>query len=151
MFLGGKKHFLPISILFFLWSFSGCRFAASPSVRQVCFQNHCVDVEIADDEQKRIRGLQFRETLGERQGMLFIFPRRDLYPFWMKNTLIALDILWIDDSRRIVDMAKNVPPCGSDPCPSYVPQGKAVYVLEVRGGYIDQNKLRTGDFAQFRF
>ncbi len=70
-----------------------------------------VALEIADTEPTRNRGLMFRETLAEREGMIFVFERSGFYPFWMQNCRMALDILWLDESFRIVSMAESVPPC----------------------------------------
>jgi hypothetical protein len=77
--------------------------------------------------------------------MLFLFPDTAVYPFWMKNTLIPLDIIWIDGSGAIVDIARDVPPCRADPCPSYPPKGPARYVLELSAGEAAARGLGEGD------
>src|SRR3989344_7461514 len=76
---------------------------------EVCFQNSCVNVEVSDSPEERARGLMYRESLGENEGMLFIFEDEEIYPFWMKNTLILLDIIWISSDLIIVDIKKVVP------------------------------------------
>jgi uncharacterized membrane protein (UPF0127 family) len=114
-----------------------------------------VRVEIAATETVRQRGLMFRSSLGERDGMLFVFDQPGSYPFWMQNCLIPLDILWIDASSRIVSISANVPPCrkpGCDPpcaandCPTYAPTPgtRAKYVLEVAAGFTARHKIGVG-------
>jgi uncharacterized membrane protein (UPF0127 family) len=104
-----------------------------------------VSVEIADTDPVRARGLMFRQQLGPNEGMIFVFPESGYYPFWMKNTLIPLDMLWLDDGARIVSIARSVPPCKADPCPSYSPDGDARYVIEVVSGFARQHALKVGD------
>lgn len=77
--------------------------------------------------------------------MLFIFEEEDIHPFWMKNTLIPLDILWINSRREIVFMSKKTQPCILDPCPVIQPDKKAKYVLELQGGISDTIGLIEGD------
>jgi len=91
-------------------------------------------VEVVSDPLTRAQGLMFRSSLGSDRGMLFLFPETAVYPFWMKNTLIALDIIWIDENLTIVHIARDVPPCKADPCPSYPPKAAARYVLELAAG-----------------
>lgn len=114
-----------------------------------------VALEIADTEAKRNRGLMFRESIPEREGMLFIFERPGFYPFWMQNCRTALDILWLDEAFRIVSMAESVPPCrlanceppcASNACPSYAPaEGTtARYVIEVAPGFAARHGVKVG-------
>ena len=90
--------------------------------------------EVALTPEERARGLMFRRTLGEREGMVFLFEEPAIHPFWMKNTLISLDILWLDDAGKVVHLERGVPPCRQDPCPSVVPLKVATWVLEVGSG-----------------
>lgn len=103
-----------------------------------------VIVEIADTEATRQRGLMFREQLGENEGMIFVFDRLGFYPFWMKNTLIPLDMIWLDPAGRIVSIAESVPPCKADPCPTYSPTADALYVVEVVSGFARRHRLQVG-------
>ncbi len=108
-----------------------------------------VSVEIAADDEARAQGLMYRDRLDPGKGMLFIFPRDDVFSFWMKNTRIPLDMIWIDSDRRIVGMRENVPPCHVPNCPSYGPGVVARYVLEVAGGEAAKHRLQVGDALQF--
>ena len=81
----------------------------------VCFGNPpaggCFQVELARTESERDQGLMYRKELDKNKGMLFIFDKEGIYPFWMKNTLIPLDMIWIDSNNKIVFIAQNVQPC----------------------------------------
>jgi uncharacterized membrane protein (UPF0127 family) len=104
-----------------------------------------VSVEIADTEEKRARGLMFREKMAPNDGMIFLFEEPGNYPFWMKNTLIPLDMIWLDQDARIVWIAHSVPPCKADPCPTFDHEGNALYVVEVVSGFAKQHKVKVGD------
>jgi uncharacterized protein len=103
-----------------------------------------VQAEFSDTPQKRARGLMFREQLAPDAGMLFRFEDAGEWSFWMKNTKIALDILWIGPDKRIVYIEENVPPCRQDPCPEYKPSAEALYVLELPAGSVKREKLAKG-------
>jgi len=87
----------------------------------------------------------FRQTIKDDYGMLFIFNEEDYRSFWMKNTLIVLDIIYLNREQQIVDMHLSVPPCCADPCPSYTAKFPARYVLEINGGLAKKLKLKIGD------
>ena len=108
-----------------------------------------VTAELAVTDEERQRGLMFREKLGLDQGMLFVFEEESKYAFWMKNTLIPLDMLWIDKDRRIVHIRRNVPPCKEDPCPSYGPDRAGLYALELAAGASDRFGLKLFDRLEF--
>ena len=108
-----------------------------------------VNVEIVADDEARAQGLMYRDHLASGKGMLFVFPRDDVFSFWMKNTRIPLDMIWIDSSHRLVGLKENVPPCRVPDCPSYGPGVIARYVLEVAGGEAAKHNLKVGDALQF--
>jgi uncharacterized membrane protein (UPF0127 family) len=108
-----------------------------------------IQVELATDEPTRAQGLMYRDHLAGDRGMLFFFPESGEYPFWMKNTLIPLDMIWIDDQRRIAHVASNVPPCKADPCPNYPPNARAKYVLELAAGIAAKHHLANGQALRF--
>src|SRR3989344_2335385 len=100
-----KTSLLLIFILIFL---SGCDHS-KPSL--VSLNEKTFEVEIADTSLERAQGLMFRAELKEYQGMLFIFPISEKHSFWMKNTFIPLDIIWIDENFEIVYIYENAQPC----------------------------------------
>ena len=117
---------------------------------RVVFPNgYAVHVEIAADAETRAQGLMYRDALRDRSGMLFFFPEPGVYPFWMKNTLIPLDILWIDEQKRVAHVKYDVPPCKVEPCPSYDPGVPARYVLEVAAGVARRQNLAAGATLRF--
>ena len=103
-----------------------------------------INVEVADDNNERGKGLMFREKLNENDGMLFVFDDESYLAFWMKNTLIPLDIIFIDENYGIVDI-KNAVPCKEDPCALYKSLKPAKYVLEVNTNFTAKNKIKVGD------
>ena len=109
-----------------------------------------ITAELSVSDEERQRGLMFREKLRVDQGMLFVFEEESKYAFWMKNTLIPLDMLWIDKDRRIVHIWRNVPPCKEDPCPSYGPDRPGLYVLELASGAADRLGLKLFDRLEFK-
>lgn len=106
-----------------------------------------VEADVAATDDARARGLMFRDPLAEHEGMLFTFdvPRR--YGFWMKNVRMPLDILWLDERRRVVWIVESAPPCAADPCPMYLPGSKASFVVEVAGGYVGRHGIAVGDIV----
>jgi len=104
-----------------------------------------VALEVARSEPERARGLMFRTSLAEHAGMIFLFERPGIYPFWMKNTLIPLDMLWTDATGTITWIAESVPPCKADPCPEYPPKAEASYVIELKDGFAKRHALKVGD------
>jgi hypothetical protein len=103
-----------------------------------------VAVEIADDSAERARGLMARDSLAPDAGMLFVFAQEQPVAFWMKNTRIPLDILYISADKRVIDI-QTMPPCTADPCPAYPSKAPAMYALEVNAGFARQNGIRQGD------
>ena len=102
-------------------------------------------VEIADDDAERARGLMFRDSLPKSQGMLFIHDGEERQAYWMKNTRIALDILYFDDGLRLVSQQRDVPPCSAgDRCPPYPSRKPARYVLELNAGEAARIGLQDG-------
>lgn len=101
--------------------------------------------EIADTPEKHARGLMFRRCLKDGYGMLFVFPDDEVRSFWMKNTLIPLDMIFLNGDKQVVDLFASVPPCRRDPCPSYTSALPARYVLEIAGGLAKKLKLEIGD------
>jgi len=104
-----------------------------------------VDVEIANNTATRTKGLMGRASLGENEGMLFVFDRPGLYSFWMLNTAIPLDGIYFDENGTVVDVI-GMAPCGLNvtKCRTYTPKASARYVLEVNQGFSERNKIAVG-------
>jgi uncharacterized protein len=104
------------------------------------------DVEIADDNEERARGLMFRDKLENNHGMLFVHDKEERQAYWMKNTKIALDILYFNKDRKLVSAQERVPPCSAgDRCPPYPSDDAALYVLELNAGSVELLQISTGD------
>jgi uncharacterized protein len=103
-----------------------------------------VTLEVASTPTQRGLGLMFRPSLADDHGMLFLFSEPGPYGIWMKNMLIPLDILWLDDHRRIVHVETNAPPCSHEPCLIYQPGAPALYVIELAVGTATQTGLQPG-------
>jgi uncharacterized membrane protein (UPF0127 family) len=99
-------------------------------------------VEVAATDATRERGLMFRKSLGPDQGMLFDFKSPQEVAFWMKNTLIPLDMLFVAADGHIVSIARQAPPLSEAPIPS---GGKVLGVIELRGGRADEIGAEPGD------
>jgi hypothetical protein len=109
-------------------------------------RQHAVTVELARTPREQERGLMFRRELAEDAGMLFVFPASERRAFWMRNTLIPLDMIFIDDGGRVAGLVENAEPLTLTPRDPGVP---ARYVLEVRGGWAARHGVRPG--ARVRF
>ena len=107
-----------------------------------------IEVEIAFSRAQRQQGLMFRTSLGENQGMLFSYPDQAPRRVWMKDTLLSLDVLFLDHEGRIVAIQENLQPCRQDPCPISDSGEAAMYMLEVNAGYSKNHAIKTGDSLQ---
>jgi len=101
-----------------------------------------LDVQIADTEPRRVRGLMFQEQLPFDQGMIFVFDEPGLYPLWMLNMQFALDMVWFDKNGNVVHIETDAPPCKTASeitnCQSIIPEGEALYILEVTSGFVEK-------------
>jgi len=111
-----------------------------------------IHAEIADTARKRAEGLMYRDHLDKNRGMLFTFDQAQPWTFWMKNTKIPLDIIWMNEKKQIVHIEANVPICtrSDDGCRQYQPNEPALYVLELGGGMAEHFKLQKGATLRFR-
>lgn len=108
-----------------------------------------VTAELAVSDAERARGLMFRESLRVDQGMLFVFEEEGIHSFWMKDTWIPLDMIWLDSAKRVIHIEADVPPCREDPCPSYGPMIPARYVLELKAGGAAEYGIKLRDRLPF--
>ena len=127
--------------------FAACSLSACASTRGAWVElaGHRYAIEIADDDAERARGLMYRDAMDASRGMLFIHDAEEPQAYWMKNTKIALDILYFDNGRKLVSQQRDVPPCSlGDRCPSYPSNAPARYVLELNAGEAARLKLQDG-------
>lgn len=105
-------------------------------------ESHFFEVEIATTPEEQAKGLMHRTSLGADEGMLFVYPSPVETAFWMKNTLIPLDMIFIDDQRKIVRITANTRPMSLTPRPAPSP---VIGVLEINGGRAAELGIQVGD------
>lgn len=120
--------------------------ATTPSVT---LHGHRFTVEVANTPAEQARGLMDRTAMAADHGMLFVFQDSEPRTFWMKDTLIPLDMLFFDGAHRLVTILKDVPPCKANPCPVYPSGQPASYVLELNAGEAAKIGARKGDVLGF--
>ena len=123
-----------------------------PTVPVTLPNGKTIRAELATSPADQQRGLMFRPRLAADRGMLFVFAQPAARPFWMFQTLIPLDIIWLDSNRTIVFISANTPPCPpekGESCPNYGGAQPAQYVLELAAGAAAANGLKVGDVLQF--
>lgn len=107
-----------------------------------------IKAEVVDNESTRMKGLSGREGLAGGEGMLFVFEKSDIYPFWMKDMKFAIDIIWIKDNR-IVDIVESAePPSTAQKIMNYTPRAESDLVLETNAGFCEENNVKIGDEVQ---
>lgn len=168
MFIFSRTHFL---ILAMILLFSSCKNQKKPkadpnippkfvSKQEPIFEKEgelffisdkgiakdTLNIQIADDSEKRRTGLMHYKELGENEGMLFIFEKEERQSFWMKNTAIPLDIIFINEQKEIVDIAPNNKPYSLK---SITSLEYALYILEVNAGYCNDKNIEIGDEISF--
>lgn len=132
-----------VLLIFFYWS---RRLAGSPVVnREVEMQiaGRALILEVAETAESRARGLSGRPKMGEDRGMLFVFDRAGIYPFWMKDTLMPLDIIWLKDGE-IKDIVTLEAPTSTLFTPIHVPFALADKALELNAGEAERLGLLVG-------
>ena len=112
-----------------------------------------LDVQIAETDAQRIRGLMFQNELPDDQGMIFVFSQEQIVPIWMLNMQFPLDIIWFDANGNVIHIEKNVPPCKSAletaTCTVQNADGKkSKYVLEVTAGFTDKFQITESSKMQ---
>jgi len=140
-----KKKYLFLGILVFVLLMIVLIF---PKKNIVCIGNNCFEVELAKTLEEKKTGLMNREFLDEDWGMLFVYEEYGDYSFWMKDTHIPLDIIWIKDDR-VVYVYQNAVPC-EDYCISISPNLSANYVLEINSGLSEKLEIGIGDKVEIK-
>lgn len=117
-------------------------------ISEICFGENCFEVEVARNIFDKMKGLSHRKSLLEKHGMLFEFAFSSIHPFTMKNTLIPLDIIWLDKNLKIVEIKENCEPCKTFFCPAIIPKKSAKYVLEINAGLCKKLGIKVGSLGR---
>ena len=132
--------------LFLLSSLFACRSGPRVVIVAAAGTEFAVRVEIADTKAKRTVGLQYHQELAEDQGMLFLFTEQRVQTFWMKNTPISLDLIFINGHRKIVGIVHKAVPFSLATLSVSAP---SQFVLEIKGGLAQRHNIEVGDSARF--
>jgi uncharacterized membrane protein (UPF0127 family) len=108
-----------------------------------------LSTEVMVEDNDRAMGLMFRPSLAKDRAMLFVFDVADFHGIWMKNCKFPIDIVWLDESRKVVHVAESVPPCRKDPCPVYQPMQRAAFVVEMNAAQAKREKVVKGATLDF--
>jgi uncharacterized protein len=112
------------------------------AVIPVTLGHAALHVLVADTLERRTKGLSYRESLGKNQAMLFVFDDADKHGIWMKDMKFSIDIIWLDNNLRVVDMKRNISP---DTFPEvFEPKSNSSFVLETSAGFADKNGVTLG-------
>lgn len=110
-------------------------------------KQHDFVIEIADEQKEVMQGLMYRKSMAENHGMLFIFPNESMLQFWMKNTYIPLDIIFLNHKKEIVHIHENAIPQDKTLIRTSVP---AMYVLELNAGMTKKLQIKKGDAISYK-
>jgi len=151
---GTNKKRIFFLVIMALLLISGSLLFNSPGQTQVInvkFPNGAVlQSEVADTPEKLLFGLAFRPSLPEGEAMLYIFGESDLHRVWTKEFQFPVDIIWVDESKIVVHLEKNVLPCTDNPCAWHgPPPDDARYIIESNAGFIAREKVAVGDKLKF--
>lgn len=142
----GPRRVSLAAAVFLAAAAAGCG-GKQPTAVLPCRSGGAVEIrlECAATPEERERGLMFRSRLDEGEGMLFILREGHTPSFWMKNTYVSLDLFFLDQDGRVVDLAERLRPCPVDPCPVYTSSAPYRYALEVAAGTAFRHGVRKGD------
>ena len=125
--------------------------AGLPTTKLAFPDGASITVEVADTPEAREKGLMFRRALSRDEGMLFVFPEEQMLQFWMKNTLVSLDMIWLDRERRVTGVHPEVPASREDTAEAELARrtGTGKFVLELAAGEAAQRGLKPGARLEF--
>jgi len=151
---GTNKKRIFFLVIMALLLISGALLFNSPGQTQLINVNFpsgaVLKSEVADTPEKLLFGLAFRPVLPDDEAMLYIFGESGPHRVWTKEFQFPVDIIWVDESKSVVHMEKNVPPCFDNPCTWYGPPPKdARYILEANAGFISREKVAVGNQLKF--
>ena len=125
---------------------SGC--GKADKIKEVKVNDKIIKVESAETAEEKQQGLSGREKICENCGMLFIFDKKDIRSFWMKDMKFSIDIIWIN-SDKIVKITENAKLPQGENIPAYSSDKKVNFVLEVNAGFCEKNNIKVGDKVLF--
>ncbi len=120
-----------------------------PNPKAVFPDGFSASIELAITPDELAQGLMFRPNLPDDRGMLLVFREERLPNIWMMNTLIALDLVYLDSTGRVVDVITDAQPCPGEPCPRFTPKQPAQAVLEIPAGSATQHSIVVGTVLEF--
>tara|TARA_B100000683_G_C12378722_1_gene510313 strand:+ start:538 stop:1014 length:477 start_codon:yes stop_codon:yes gene_type:complete len=150
-FIQGKKFFVALCIAVFAVSFivvlyKNGEYGDDGTYTWIVNQDTKVLLEPAITREEKTRGLSGRESLSLEEGMFFIYSTPQQYSFWMKDMLFSIDIIWLDEEFRVVNIKHNVSP---DTYPTtFVPTQEAQYVVEVQNGFAKSHEVKIGEVLE---
>ncbi|MBD3329153.1 hypothetical protein GF357_01525 [Candidatus Dojkabacteria bacterium] len=109
-----------------------------------------LSVKIAKSRESLSRGLMFRKSLPQNEGMVFIYDKDVNHKFWMKNCYVDLDMIFLNKNWEIVDIVHSAKACYEDPCPTYGSKQPYRYVLEVNAGFAESNSIKVGNLIKWQ-
>jgi len=135
-----RSSLLAVPIVFFL--LFGC---LAPALRTttVAINDIQITAWVADTQKARETGLMGMQNINENEGMLFVYEKPGAYAFWMKNTLMPLDVIFVSSDMKIVGI-QHMEPCAMEPCRIYPPPSDILYAIEVKGGFAERNNITVG-------
>jgi len=144
-------------VIFAVLALTGCQSTDSGGTDPLKYRNatlpdgFAVTAEMAINGADMERGMMYRTELPAGRGMLFFHGRPGRYPYWMANCKISLDIIWMDENHKVVEISANTPPCpsGGRDCPTYGGKATASFALELGGGEAERHKVIVGSTIQF--
>lgn len=125
--------------------------SGKPNSVDITLRGNSYNLEIANTNAQREKGLMNRSSMAKDSGMIFVFDVAGIYPFWMKNTLITLDIIWLDQNGKVVFIKENAGPCSnivSVVCHTIIPNAISKYVIELNSGEVEKIGLKVGDSVE---
>lgn len=134
-------RFLFVTLVFL----AACSQVSSPFVE---FGDSKFFVKVVETPEDLQKGLMFVESMPENEGMLFIFDDFAPRTFWMKNTLIPLDMIFVDENFVVVDVKEDVPPCKADPCETYPSEFSSKFVVELNAGSVKEHNISVGSIMR---
>ena len=148
-----KKIYIKLICSLFIFCYSSSKANVIESQNQAIwclFEKPCINLEVSNTENKHKTGLMFRQELKKFNGMIFVFSPNQKVKFWMKNTYIPLDMIFIKN-KRILDIIKDVQPCKQKKCPLYGPDFSVDSVIEIYSGEANRLNLKEGDLIDITY